>query len=357
MTRRRRGFTLIELLVVIAIIGVLVALLLPAVQAAREAARRSQCVNNLKQMGLGLLNYESSFGALPMSDVVANPAFPSQTTNGFSIHVRILPFMEQGVAFDALNFTVNHQNDANTTVVGTKIAIFTCPSDPLADQQTAFNAKPSATPVSARVTSYGFCQGDWYLWGGFTSTTDNVAAFGPNRSRRLSEFLDGQSNTLLASDVKVYQPFYRYTASATFPGMAPGSVPPPTADPFSVAPYDGSGSGAVGTDHTFWADGNAHETAMTTAWPPNKAILGRNGESGLSNAAKAPSGDLDLETKLYVQGGPTYAALTARSYHPGGVNALFGDGSVKFVKSSISGSTWRAVGSLAGSEIVPGDAF
>src|SRR5256885_959165 len=144
---RRRAFTLIELLVVIAIIGVLIALLLPAVQAAREAARRSQCTNNLKQMGLGLHNYEAVAGAFPMSDVIANPAIPSQTTNGFSVHVRILPFMEQGVAFNALNFTVNHQNDANTTVVGAKVAVFVCPSDPNGDKYTSFKAKTTGVPL------------------------------------------------------------------------------------------------------------------------------------------------------------------------------------------------------------------
>src|SRR3954463_105130 len=104
----RRGFTLIELLVVIAIIAVLIALLLPAVQSAREAARRIQCTNNLKQMGLGLHNYESIAGAFPPSNVVQGTGNTVTWTGGFSVHCRILPFMEQGVAFNALNFVFKH---------------------------------------------------------------------------------------------------------------------------------------------------------------------------------------------------------------------------------------------------------
>src|SRR4051812_17071517 len=111
----RRAFTLIELLVVIAIIGVLIALLLPAVQAAREAARRAQCTNNLKQMGLALHNYETVAGAFPPSNVLSGVGNTVSWRNGWSVHARILPFMEQGVTFNAVNFTFDHRSAQNAT--------------------------------------------------------------------------------------------------------------------------------------------------------------------------------------------------------------------------------------------------
>jgi len=341
MARRRAGFTLIELLVVIAIISVLIALLLPAVQAAREAARRVQCVNNLKQMGLGLHNYESVAGAFPPSNVLAGAGNTVTSYNGFSVHCRVLPFMEQGVAFNALNFSFNHLNAANVTVVGMAVSAFVCPSDVNKDQKTPF---PPFTGLSAvaSVTSYGMNEGDWFVWNGFNAP-DNGGAFGPNRSRRFAAFTDGASNTLFATDVKVYNPLCG--PNAVIAGVtSPSPVPPPNADPYTVAPAYLTCT--PGRGHTFWADGNAHETAMTTAWPPNMVIKNSSGV-----------GDLDIETALIVRGGPTYASLTARSYHPGGVNALLGDGSVRFIKSTINGFTWRALGTVAGGEVISADSL
>jgi prepilin-type N-terminal cleavage/methylation domain-containing protein/prepilin-type processing-associated H-X9-DG protein len=339
--RITRGFTLIELLVVIAIISVLIALLLPAVQAAREAARRIQCSNNLKQMGLALHNYESIAGVFPPSNIVQGANNTVTWAGGFSVHARLMPFMEQGVAFNAINFMFNHLGAPNTTVVTMAVSSFTCPSDIYKDQRTQF---PPFTGINATasVTSYGINAGDWFIWNGFNAP-DARNAFLVNKSRRLAEFVDGTSNTLLATDVKVYNPLCG-PFSPVPPGMTPTTIPTPYTDPFTVAPA--YASCVPGKGHTFWADGNSHETSMTTAWPPNKQIS--NGIGG---------NELDYETALIVRGGPTYAALTARSYHPGGVNALLGDGSVRFVKSTVDGMVWRGLGTVAGAEVLSSDQF
>ena len=125
----KRGFTLIELLVVIAIIAVLIAFLLPAVQAAREAARRMQCVNNLKQLGLGLHNYESIAGAWPPSCVLSGSGNTVANWLGWSVHGRILPLLEQGPLFNAINFHFPGDAPINLTVATAQVSIFTCPSE------------------------------------------------------------------------------------------------------------------------------------------------------------------------------------------------------------------------------------
>lgn len=341
---RRRGFTLIELLVVIAIIATLIALLLPAVQAAREAARRMQCANNLKQMGLGLHNYESLAGTFPPSDVLfGNPGTNKVLwRNGFSVHTRILPLMEQGAMFNAINFINDHRSVQNSTVVGSAVDFFTCPSDINMAGRTPF---PSGT--NARVTSYGVSSGEWFAWNGFDGTNPR-SAFGPNLSRRLAEFTDGTSSTIVAADVKALQAFCNL--GVQFANITdPFNPPSPAADPYTIAPEYNSGTCSKippATGHTAWVDGNTQETGFTTAWPPNKRVI--NMTSGA---------DLDIQTRLVTQGGPTYAAITARSFHPGGVNVLFADGGVRFIKSSINPMNWRALGTVGAGEVISSDGY
>lgn len=343
MNAPRRGFTLIELLVVIAIIGVLIALLLPAVQAAREAARRAQCTNNLKQLGIGMANYESSAGALPPPMVLSGVGNTVTWVSGWSAQARLLPFMEQGPIFNSANWDLWKEEPQNLTVVRMTVGVLICPSE--------VNHAPVLRSYGySGVCNYGMCMGDWYVWGGFKSPPSRTA-FSMNLSRRASEFLDGLSGTIMAAEVKASLP------GVTCSGLArindPNVIPPPNANPKAVAPeYDTCrlfGTATIGNFSNEWADGNAHATGFTTAWPPNFAVLGA--------AADRFGKDLNLKTISEERGGPSFDAVTARSFHPGGVNALFGDGSVRFVKSSVAGITWRALGTLAGGDLVSGDAY
>jgi prepilin-type N-terminal cleavage/methylation domain-containing protein/prepilin-type processing-associated H-X9-DG protein len=336
-TKQFQGFTLIELLVVIAIISVLIALLLPAVQSAREAARRIQCTNNLKQVGLAMHNYESIAGAFPLVGVIA-PGTPLPWV-GWSGQARILPLLEQSPMFNSINFTLPYTMPDNYTVASQAISSFLCPSE--------VNNQP--TPPSSffntpkGITNYGLCEGDWFVY--MTGSPLTRSAFAPNISRKFANFTDGTSNTMLASENKVRNACYICFGGLSLISSAT-SVPDPTANPFTVAPEYGGSCGAVAQSHTSWVDGDAQETGITTAWPPNKQILGLMGE-----------GDLDLTGTPFFGGGPTFAAITARSFHPGGVNMLLADGSVRFIKSTVAGATWRALGTIAGNEVVGADSY
>ncbi|MFO0959467.1 MAG: DUF1559 domain-containing protein [Isosphaeraceae bacterium] len=329
--RRPRGaFTLIELLVVIAIIGVLIALLLPAVQQAREAARRIQCTNNLKQLGLALHNYMSTNGTFP--PVVVLPR--NRTTQPWSGLTRILPYLEQQALFNVINWDRDYEFTTNATLAQTRVATFMCPSE--------INDRARPTPTLVYYPSnYSFDQGTWFV---YDPASDQVGdgTFVPNRAYSPAAITDGMSNTMGMAETKAYQPNYWDT---NLPATL-GVLPPAT--PNDLLAYVGGTFDSNG--HTEWVEGDVHEVGYTTAMGPNaKVLVMANGQPF----------DVDITSMRDGESitAPTYAAVTSRSYHPGGVNALRLDGSVRFVKSSINLQVWRALGTRSGNEVVSDDAY
>ena len=371
---RRGGFTLIELLVVIAIIAVLISLLLPAVQSAREAARRIQCTNNLKQMALGFMNYESGNTCFPPTTILV----PGGTTpatwafqSSWSAFAREGPFLEQSALFNSINFDFTYSDVSNATVSVTPLAFLYCPSDPGHHiDDTTLGGTGWAT------TSYGTCDGDWYVWSVIWPTVSvgpmNRSMFGPNYSRTVAMVKDGLSNTLMVSEGLIGHGQYRGCgAGGTTPSdgligtYSYTNIPPPGGASLAslmsqLGSCKSSGikmGGPIG--HTRWANGGVYYSGFTTALPPNAQT---NYQSQATNATFTPTnaGQVVPEDWDWVDendGGDTYMSLTASSNHSGGVNAAFGDGSVHFIKNSISPTVWRNLGTIAGGELISSDQY
>jgi prepilin-type N-terminal cleavage/methylation domain-containing protein/prepilin-type processing-associated H-X9-DG protein len=384
----RPGFTLIELLVVIAIIAVLIALLLPAVQAAREAARRIQCVNNLKQIGLAMHNYHEANNSFPMG-AGSVPYYSGAATSGYagmfagmyynaysqwSEHASLLPYMGETAVYNAINWSFSSdqgpsRNTAaggglvgasltfliNSTASTAAIKEFWCPSDPQAGNGPYGNTGRDTNNYNASLGTSTYLQ-DANVYVTSYANRPTTGLFGMQNCKSIATVLDGSSNTVAFAE-GVINPSYPPTMGQRFTGVtgvtALSSVP-------GLIAYDASSAGLANVNAgiqicnqvwqtgvggafgyqrgDFWAAGSGAHTKMTTMVVPNAS----NALWGYCDACSCSSLSI---------------FINANSYHPAGCNVLFTDGSVKCIKNTIAMTIWWALGTVANGEVVSADQY
>jgi prepilin-type N-terminal cleavage/methylation domain-containing protein/prepilin-type processing-associated H-X9-DG protein len=366
--RKRHGFTLIELLVVISIIAVLIALLLPAVQSAREAARRAQCVNNLKQLGLAMHNYHASAGAFPpgcdSTNAYLGTPFPNNLSSwtSWSAQAMLLPYVEQTPLYNAANFNWaccwDGMYDAiNSTVYSTKIKSFLCPSDALAGvgNVVAYIANINSYAGSIGTTTAQY-PNDGNTTGVFKLYNPNINA---GLSVTLAELTDGTSNTIAFGEGLVGdygKTTYRGNGMAGPPDNAiVESLYDAKVNPVAVTQALQScnvfwKSGTLFGDTTglkqytgqVWAQGERGWTLFNTVVPPNSKNYPWHSCRLGTCLECAPEGS---------------SFVNASSNHPGGANFAMGDGSVRFIKDSIDMVVYESLGTRNGGEVISGDSY
>lgn len=341
---RQAAFTLVELLVVIAIIGVLIALLLPAVQAAREAARRMSCSNNIRQLALAMHNFESSHKKFPPGLLIGKDQYR------WSAVARILPYVEEANLAGRLDVSQDyHLIGISGTVYPDKNAALSSGEPLLKSARVPTLICPSEIRDEVRIddgtgnardymTNYGVNYGIWKVHDP-ADPDGSPGAFTGNEGFGTRNFSDGLSNTLMLAEVKGWQPYFRDVGGN--PDL------PETAEDL---PRDGSFKSETG--HTEWVDGRAHQSGFTATFTPNTRVAHQDGgeiyDIDFNSWRIRQPGDSDYDPAKI-----TYAAVTARSYHSGNtVNVAKMDGSVKSVSDAIELLVWRAMATRNGEEIV-----
>lgn len=336
---RRRGMTVLELLVVCAIVFVLLALLAPAVLQVRESARRVQCRNNLKQVGLAVHAYLESFQVLPQSIGCADRP-RAYTPESWSVHSHLLPYLDDSTSYSQLNFSKDWTDPDNqaTGIPQQQFAVFSCPSDP--NGSTVHFAGPDEGYVYP--VNYAFNFGHWMVFNP-AGHCGGDGCFTRNGHIGSGQIADGLSNTLCAAEVKAYQPCIVNTSD-------PGPISPRSTS--TPAQYASGAELLLGSQrddndgHSEWCDGMVHQTGFTTAFTPNQLVPYTHTDGRTYDI------DWSSQTEGTSASRVTYAAITSRSYHAGIVHVLMMDGSVRNISQNISAHTWRALGTRACGEVI-----
>jgi prepilin-type N-terminal cleavage/methylation domain-containing protein/prepilin-type processing-associated H-X9-DG protein len=313
-----RGFTLIELLIVIAIIGILVALLLPAVQAAREAARRMSCGNNLKQIGVAVHLYHDSYQQLPVGSYTTGPCCNSPTYATWTI--AILPFLEQQALYDSYNHNVPNHDSANENVVATLIEVYTCPTD----VHTNETVNPESGPGAAILYAPGSYR----------------AVSGATLAQNGDQFFDNPNVAGAASG-----------ASPQWAGAMHVARPSLSGDSFGLN-WESLSSIKDGTSSTLLVSEyhTLKHNSRRTLWAYSYTSYNQSSVQ-LEKRTLLPNYDQCVSL-----GSADACKRGFASLHPGGLNCVFADGSARFVATrTIDANIWWALGTINGGEVVSGD--
>lgn len=349
---QRDGFTLIELMVVLLIIGILMAMIFPGIQSFVENANSTACRSNMQQVVRAMQSFEVNHGHYPASWTSTPSASGSDDVSGWSAQARLLPHLEQGKLFDHIDFTqpystsivVEMADGTNTNLGSMRVPVYLCPSEARDEARLDGSGVPEHYPIN-----YAFNLGTWFVFDPETGEGGN-GAFYPDSRLKNSSMKDGANETLAMAEVKGWNPYFRNKADDT-PVMPDATSTTYLTSPTVVAM---EGDFKQNSGHTEWIDGRAHQTGFTTAYPPNAGILyehsdGETYDVDWTNWQEGKGLNGGTTTK-------TYAAVTARSQHSGGVNVATMGGSAHFVGDDINPLIWRAFSTRDGDEIIPNEA-